>query len=450
MPKKQQITLENIKSISHDDLAELVYGQMDEHSTLYDKVEKLLLRGDPKALLKSIKKGIASIRRGRKFIGYYEAFEFAQKIATIVEDIVLMVDDSKSASGLLKELILTDSKVYLRSDDSNGFIQESYAKAEDAWAECLDVLSDDEIYADILEMLVCEGFGVREVFSEHVPKDVLTRIYEEFEQKYEADSEDAFDTIQVLKLCAHYLKQPELYIKAVSLQDREFHESDYLDFAKEYAYAENANGTLNMLSKIVFVDGYKVDTFYELRINAYEALNQSMDVTLAYKNWYKKTKSPEVLKKYLTRLDGVMQKQAKEDALKDAQKLSFAEAMQFFKSLDERGLASEYIWKHKNTLKTESFYANGLKSLITWLKEEYPQEAILLHRDSAEKSLATSKSQFYPSAIKALKDALKIEQKNDTLSWEIDERFVYMEKLINTHRKKPKFVELFFTAFGDL
>ena len=450
MPKKQQITLENIKSISHDDLAELVYGQMDEHSTLYDKVEKLLLRGDPKALLKSIKKDIASIRRGRKFIGYYEAFDFAQKIATIVEDIVLMVDDSKSASGLLKELILTDSKVYLRSDDSNGFIQESYAKAEDGWAECLHALSDDEIYADILEMLVCEGFGVREVFSEHVPKDVLTRIYEEFEQKYEADSEDAFDTIQVLKLCAHYLKQPELYIKAVSLQDREFHESDYLDFAKEYAYAENANGTLNMLSKIVFVDGYKADTFYELQINAYEALDQSMDVTLAYKNWYKKTKSPEVLKKYLARLDGVLQKQAKEEALQDAQKLSFSEAMHFFKSLDEAALASQYIWEYRDTIKTEYFYANGLKSLVNWLKEDYPQEAILLYRDSAEKSLATSQSKNYPSAIKALKECLKIEQKNDTLSWEIEEGMVYMEKLINIHRKKPKFVELFFKAFGDL
>jgi len=450
MPKKQQITLENIKSISHDDLAELVYGQMDEHTTLYDKVEKLLLRGDPKALLKSIKKDIASIHRGRKFIGYHESFEFAQQVGNIVDDIVLMIDDCKVASTLLKELILTDSKVYLRSDDSNGFIQESYARAENAWAECLHALSDDEIYADILEMLVCEGFGVREVFSEHVPKNVLTRIYEEFEQKYEANREDTFDNIEVLKLCTHYLRQPTLYIKAVSLQGRELHESDYLDFAKEYAYAEDAKGTLEMLSKIVFVDGYKADMFYELQINAYEALGQSMDVTLAYKNWYKKTKSPEILKKYLARLDAVLQKQAKEEALKDAQKLSFAEAMQFFQSLDESELASQYIWELRDVLETQYFYSNELKSLVTWLKEDYPQEAILLYRDSAEKSLATSQSKNYPSAIKVLKECLKIEEKYNTLSWEIEESMVYMEKLINIHRKKPKFVELFFKAFGDL
>lgn len=449
MPKQQQITLENIKSISHDDLAELVYGQMNDQNTLYDKVEKLLLRGDPKALLKSIKKDIASIRRGRKFIGYHEAFEFAQKVGSIVDDIVLMVDDSRVASTLLKELILTDSKVYLRSDDSSGFIQQSYARAEDAWAECLHALSDDEIYTDILEMLVCEGFGIRALFSEYVPKRVLEKIYAEFIEKVTHKGEDTFDEIQVLQNCAHYLKQPELYIKATAYQSGGLHEHDYLNFAKEYAYADDAQGVLSSLDKMGLVNGYRADEYYGLKVDAYEKLGQSMDVTLAYKNWYEKTKSPNILKKYLARLDGVMQRQAKEEALKDAQKLSFSEAMQFFKTLDESELASEYIWEHKDTLKTESFYANGLKSLIAWLKEEYPQEAILLYRDSAEKSLATSKSQFYPSAIKALKDALKIEENNDTLSWEIEEGFVYMEKLINTHRKKPKFVQLFFKAFGD-
>ncbi len=44
---------------------------MDKWMTII-QVEKLLLRSDPKALLKSIKKDIASIRRGRKFIGYYD------------------------------------------------------------------------------------------------------------------------------------------------------------------------------------------------------------------------------------------------------------------------------------------------------------------------------------------------------------------------------------------
>ena len=97
------ITLEKIKSISHDTLADLVYTQIDSNHVLYEKVEKTLLKSDPKALVQSIKKDIGSIRRGRKFIDYYKAFDFADKVQNVVDDILLMVDDEKVASTLLKE-----------------------------------------------------------------------------------------------------------------------------------------------------------------------------------------------------------------------------------------------------------------------------------------------------------------------------------------------------------
>lgn len=322
----KQITLENIKSISYEVLAELVYSQIDNNNVLHEKVEKILLKSDQKALIKRIKKDIGSIRRGRKFIDYYESFKFAEKVASIVEDIQLMVEDEKVASKLFKELILTDSKVYLRSDDSAGSIQVSYAGAEEGWTGCLGVLSDDEVYADIMEMLVCEGFGVRSVFSEKVPQAVLQRIYDEFYVKCENrqdKSDDNFEDIHVLELCAHYLKKPALYIKASQFHDREVTERDLLDFAREYKHADDATSVVNMLNSIKTVDRYKAEDYYALQVWAYEKLNQPMNVTLAYKNWYHKTKSPEVLKKYLSRFEGLMQKEVKEEALKDAENLSF-------------------------------------------------------------------------------------------------------------------------------
>ncbi len=450
MPKN--ITLENIKSISHDELADLVYTQIDNNHVLYEKVEKILLKSDPKALVKSIKKDIGSIRRGRKFIGYHEAFEFADKVQNIVDDIVMIVDDEKVASRLLKELILTDSKVYLRSDDSAGVIQISYGNAEDAWTGYFGVLCDDEIYDDIIEMLVCEGFGVRSVFSEKVPNSVLEKIYDEFYAKCEAhkgESYNSFDDIHILQLCSHFLKKPECYIKASQFNSRELHESDFLDFAQEYKYAEDAQGVLDTLSSIKFVDEYKANDFYELQVWAYEALKQPMNVTLAYKNWYAKTKSPKVLKSYLSRLDGVMKNQVREEALNEAKKRSFSDAMYFFHSLDELELASEYIWEHQENLETQYMYADGLKTMTNWLKDDYPQEAILLYRDSCEKALETSQSKYYPSAIKSLKNCVKLEASNDTLSWQIEDNLMYMDKLLEKHKRKPKFVQLFFKAFGN-
>lgn len=449
----KQITLENIKSIPHDTLADLLYTQIDSSNVLYEKVEKLLLKNDPKALVKSIKKDMASIRRGRKFIGYHESFDFAEKVENIVDDILMMIDDEKTACELFKELILTDSKVYLRSDDSAGVIQMAYARAEEGWKECLDVLSHQEIYNDMIEMMVCEGFGVREIFSENTPTEVLQKIYGTYHTKCMKENEESFERstdIHVLEQCAHFLKRPDLYVKAFELNGYALNERFILDFAKEYQYAEDVQGTLECLNKIKVVDTYMAQDYYELQVWAYEALNQPMNVTLAYKNWYTKTKSPEILKIYLSRLDGVMQKQAKQEALKDAQKLSFSEAMHFFHSLDEPELAADYIWEHQASLDTQYLYANELKKIANWLKNAYPQEAILIYRDSCEKALATSHSKHYPSAIKVLKECLKIEKENDILSWEIEENMVYMERLINEHKRKPKFVELFFKAFGDV
>ena len=450
---KKELTLEEIHNIDHDALAALVYGQADKDAVFHKKVEKLILKGDQKALIKSIQKDIASIRRGRKFISYYEAFDFAQKIGSIVDDIAMMVEDKKEAAGLFKELILTDSKVYQRSDDSAGVIQLSYGRAEEGWVGCLEAMDDAEIYADIMEMLVCEGFGIRSVFSEKVPQSVLQKIYDEFYERCKAGQGEAsvsFDDMQVMQLCAHYLKKPELYIKAAKLGGGEPTEMAILGFAKEYRYAEDAQGVLASVEQIKTVAEYRADEFYELQVWAYETLGRTMDATLAYKNWYAKTKSPSVLKSYLSRLEGVMRKQAREEALRDAQQLSFREALHFFKSLDEVALAAAYIMEHQNALETEYMYGDEFKNITAWLKEEYPQEAVLLYRDSCEKALQTAQSKYYPSAIRALKECIKIENANDTSFWSIETNVSYMKKLLEKHERKRKFVELFLKSFDNM
>ena len=445
---KNNITLSDIQGIPVGTLAELVYAQMDSYPILYEKVEKILLKSDPKALVKSIKKDIASIRRGRKFISYYDAFDYAEKIANIIDDIAMMVDDTKVASGLYRELILTDSKVYLRSDDSAGALQMSYAKAVDGWTECLEVLSDDEIHDDIMEMLICEGFGVRSIFSERVPSAVLQKIYEVFYVKCQTGDCDGYDDKYILKTTSHYLKKPELYIQALTLESGKPEERDWLDIAGEYRYADDAQSAVAALDKITSVDAYVARDFYELKVWANEALGRPIEVTLAYKHWYTLTKSPEILKIYLGRLEGELRKKVKDEALEDARELSFAQALYFFHSLDETALASAYIREHQKSMETEYIYAKELKKIANWLKHDFPQEAILLYRDSCEKSLAASQSKHYPSAIKDLKESLKIEEEQAVSSWFIEENGAYMERLLVLHKRKPKFVELFLKAFG--
>jgi hypothetical protein len=115
---KKKITLKEIEALDCKKVASLLYDMLDGNKELYGKLDKLILSANPKELIKAIKKDIASIKRGSKFIDYYNAFEFSKKIQNIVDDILLMIEDKEVAVKLFKELILTDSKVYLRSDDS--------------------------------------------------------------------------------------------------------------------------------------------------------------------------------------------------------------------------------------------------------------------------------------------------------------------------------------------
>ncbi|CAA6816312.1 MAG: Unknown protein [uncultured Sulfurovum sp.] len=441
MPKKI-ITLEEIRTLSHKTLSGMLYTMSQKDQEIHAKLEKLLLSANPKELVKAIKKDIVSIKRGRKFIEYHMSFEFSQKIQSIIDDISSMVEDKKIASKLYKELILTDSKVYLRTDDSSGVIQGSYATAMDGWLNCIAFLNDDELYTDIKEMLFCEGFGLRNILNETIPKGVLIRLYDEFFPIPVDTNMDAFDKLSLLRETAHYLKDVERYIEAKKLQKESLSQIDFLDIAKEYQYANSPKKVLSTLDSVQEVDSYSADEFYGLKVWAYEALQQPFDVTLMYKYWYEKTQSVHILKKYLSRLDGTMQEKVKKEALKSVEDFPVSVALDFFYNLDEKSLVAKSILEHQDR-EIKIMYGEPLKKITQWLEDEYPQETILLHRDNCENSLERAISKYYPYAIKALKECLRIEEEKNISLWHIESNDDYMAQLLEKHKKKSKFIQLF-------
>ena len=121
--------------------------------------------------------------------------------------------------------------------------------------------------------------------------------------------------------------------------------------------------------------------------------------------------------KYLEYLDDkVLKEQERKKAIEEAKNLSFEEAIRFYKALDAKEMCADYIDNDIYELKTSSLYTKELEALLAWLRDEYPQETILLLRDMCESSLATKKSKYYGSSVWALEEMLEIEKENDTLS----------------------------------
>lgn len=451
----KQITLEEIQSLDHSKLSNLLYEMLDTNEALYDRLEKMILSTNPKELVKSIKKDISSIKRGRKFIRYGASFQLAKQIRAIVENIehfLYMEGHSIEAAKLLKELMLTDTKVYDRTDDSAGVVSDAYKYAAEVWGKCSVDMDEDVIYSDIQALLVSDDYGVREILSDALPRTVLEKIYNEYYAVFDTYLEDEgygeYKVMSILHKCAHLMQSPKHYIKASMLKSEKLDDAELLDIAKEYQYIDDVPNVIATLEKIEYLPRHKLHTLFEMKIWAYDKQGNATDKAAAYKAFYEKTKEADVLVKYLELLeDEALKLQEKEKALKEVHEYEFAQAIRFYKTLNEKELCAKYIVDKQNELETSMLHTAELKALLKWLRDDYSQETILLLRDLCESVLATSQSKYYGSAIWALGEMLNIEEENDTLSWSIEENSTYIDRLLKKHKQKRRFMEMFHSEF---
>ncbi len=451
----KQITLEEIQSLDHSKLSNMLYEMIDTNEELYDRLEKMMLSSNPKELVKSIKKDISSIKRGRKFIRYDASFHLSKQIWAIVENIesfLYMEGHSVEAAALLKELMLTDTKVYDRTDDSAGVVSDAYEYAAEVWGKCSVDMDEDVIYSDIQELLVSDDYGVREILSDELPGTVLEKIYNEYYATFDRYLDDEgygeYKAMSILHKCAHLMQSPKHYIKASMLKSKKLDDGELLDIAKEYKYIDDVSNVIATLEKIEYLPRHKLGTLFEMKIWAYDKQGNVTDKVAAYKEFYEKTKEADVLLKYLELLeDETLKLQEKEKALKEVQEYDFAQAIRFYKTLNEKELCAKYIVDKENELKTSSLHTAELKALLKWLRNDHPQETILLLRDLCESSLATKQSKYYGSSIWALGEMLNIEEENDTLSWGIEENSEYIDRLLKEHKQKRRFIEMFHSEF---
>jgi hypothetical protein len=94
---------------------------------------------------------------------------------------------------------------------------------------------------------------------------------------------------------------------------------------------------------------------------AYSELQEPLNIILAYKNWYEKSKEISVLKAYLLLLDEEMYQKVKNEALLYAKSLSLGEALEFFYALDETELANNYIFENQENLHQSHLHDAQLK-----------------------------------------------------------------------------------------
>jgi len=449
--KENELTIETISEIDHAVLSTLVYEEAKMNEAFARRLLRAGLRRDAKALERELKKAIVSIRRGRRFIPYRESFEYANAISDLADDIHNNVKDAVKQMELLEALIATDSKTYLRSDDSAGAIGSAYETALAYWRELIPSIDEERLYRAMSELMFCEGFGRRDIFTDAVPKTVVQRLYDTLAQRTHRNEWEVSETLGALEVCAYYLQNPLLYEAALE----QFHEPvegyELIRLATIAEYAGDAEGVLAYLDALPRPGaGAWLEAYASLRLKALEGLGRREEQRELLRYWFDQTASPTVLKRYLEMLEGKECREAKRSVLAQTHQKSFTDAMGVFQALDAGAEAVAYIFTQPEKVKTGYLGKRDLEALSQWLAEHDPQAAILLWRDVVQAQLETRQSKYYPYAVQALEKIASIIENRAIAQWKIEPQDRYLCQLFERHQSKRKFISLYLEAFGVL
>ena len=436
------ITLQDIESIDPKVVAKILHEAIQFDDRLYQKVQSTLMKNDTSALQKQLTKRINSISRGRKFIEYRHSFELAKDIEMIVDDIRELVEDKKAALKLLKKLILTDENVFVRCDDSSGSVQMSYGYAQELYREYAPKYLDEKtLLKDLQELLILDGYGMREILDESTPQDVLTTIYDTILEKYIAHKEEfgGYTYQHILQTIARLLKKPELYVDALKRKGVELKDYILLDIALEYKAVEDEVKTIEYLARIQEIPVNGVSEYFEALLWCDEKMGDQLALTGHLRDYYEKTHSTTILKRYLDRFDGELYKQEKMRILNNAQSLSFDEAIDQFIALDAKEMCAAFIQNKLPSISYINYYT--IKDVEQFLGDEYAKSIIQLYKVQIDDLLKVANTKYYPTVVKTLK---KIEKLGDASNQE------YIQKIVEKHHKKKTLMRLLREAFPEI
>jgi len=126
---------EKLADIDADTLRNFILDLYLRYPELNDKIEALALANDPVALSRELRKRIASLKRGRRFIDYRASFDFARELEAALADIEsgLLERSPEHAFDLVDRFLATAEPVLNRVDDSGGAVGEVYRQAVLLW-----------------------------------------------------------------------------------------------------------------------------------------------------------------------------------------------------------------------------------------------------------------------------------------------------------------------------
>lgn len=216
---------------------------------------------------KRLRAKIAAIKRSERFVDYYEAYSFANDLHMLVNEIEEQVDDPVEGARLVAAFIETDSAVFERSDDSDGFIGDVYRfDACEAFIEFAVNFRDKYLLEQIVFKLFCDDiYGIRhgliDIAGEYLPESSLQSLVDNFWSQVDqsATEYDKRHWLGGIESIARQIKGAALFEKARLAMWPDLSTAACYDIAEVYFECGDPDTALEWLEKVPCEETFKTD-----------------------------------------------------------------------------------------------------------------------------------------------------------------------------------------------
>ena len=147
-------------------LADVLIELAADHPAVQDRLVRMQLSSQPKALAAEFRKTLAAWRRWTRFLGWSEAGAFGRELEAWLEQVEreLMPQDPAAALALAESFIEADALFFNRADDSNGAIGDAIRAGCQLWLKAASRCESPaaEWPARIAALAGADEYGARE------------------------------------------------------------------------------------------------------------------------------------------------------------------------------------------------------------------------------------------------------------------------------------------------
>ena len=147
-------------------LADVLIELATDHAAVQERLVRLQLSSQPKALAAEFRKSLTAWRRSTKYLGYPQAGAFGRELEAWLEQVEreLMPQDPPAALALAESFIETDDVFFNRADDSGGAIGDAIRASCRLWLKAASRCESPpgEWPARMMALFAADEYGARE------------------------------------------------------------------------------------------------------------------------------------------------------------------------------------------------------------------------------------------------------------------------------------------------